>query len=340
MNKKGVLLLNLGSPDSTDVSDVRKYLDQFLSDDRVIDMNPIARKLLLSLIILPTRPKKSAEAYSKVWTDEGSPLIVTSVEQQKLVQETTEIPIYLGMRYGNPSTESIVAEMKKDGVNDILIIPLYPHYAMSSYESAVVEVMDQLKLAGMQDCATTLVQPFYKDEEYIAALSDSISDYIKPGDGTHLMMSFHGIPERHVRKSDPSHAHCLSTDKCCDTPHPAHATCYRHQCYSTAYALMAKCGFHNDDVTICFQSRLLKDPWLKPYTDFEIERLAEEGVKKLKVICPAFVTDCLETLEEIAMEGKEEFLKHGGEEFELIPCLNTHPSWIKWLTNRIEDWAK
>jgi len=340
MNKKGVLLLNLGSPDSTDVSDVRKYLDQFLSDDRVIDMNPIARKLLLSLIILPTRPKKSAEAYSKVWTDEGSPLIVTSVEQQKLVQGTTEIPIYLGMRYGNPSTESIVAEMKKDGIDDILIIPLYPHYAMSSYESAVVEVMDQLKLAGMQDCTTTLIQPFYKDEEYIAALSDSISDYIKPGDGTHLMMSFHGIPERHVRKSDPSHAHCLSTDKCCDTAHPAHATCYRHQCYSTAYALMAKCGFHSDDVTICFQSRLLKDPWLKPYTDFEIERLAQEGVKKLKVICPAFITDCLETLEEIAMEGKSEFLKHGGEEFDLIPCLNTHPSWIKWLTNRIEDWAK
>ena len=152
------------------------------------------------------------------------------------------------------------------------------------------------------------------------------------------MMSFHGIPQRHVQKTDPSHDHCLKTKNCCTTPHPAHATCYSHQCYAAAYALMAKGGLHHDDVTISFQSRLLKDPWLKPYTDFEIARLAKEGIKKIKVICPAFITDCLETLEEIAMEGKEQFLGLGGEEFELIPCLNTHPAWIKWLDNKIESW--
>lgn len=337
MKKKGVILLNLGSPDSTKIEDVRTYLDQFLSDERVLDMHPTKRKLLLKFIILPRRPAQASEAYSKIWTEEGSPLIVTSKEQQKLVQENTEIPVYLGMRYGNPSTESIVAEMKKDGIEDLLIIPLYPHYAMSSYESAVVELMDQLKLAGMAEIETTLVQPFYKDPAYIEALADSIKPHLESQ--PHLMMSFHGIPERHVKVTDPSHAHCLSTSKCCDTPHPAHATCYRHQCYQTAYALMAKLGLSHEGVTISFQSRLLKDPWLKPYTDHEIERLAQEGVKNLKVICPAFITDCLETLEEIAMEGKSEFLEHGGEEFELIPCLNTHPSWIKWLSDKIETWS-
>jgi ferrochelatase len=337
MAKKGVIILNLGSPDSTSFEDVRTYLDQFLSDDRVLDLNPIFRKLLLKLIILPRRPKQAGEAYDKIWTDEGSPLVVTSVAQQKLVQENTDTPIYLGMRYGNPSTESIVAEMKKDGIDDLMIIPLYPQYAMSSYESAVVELMEQLRAQGMAEINTVLVQPFYKDPEYIDALWESIRPSYE-GSGAHLMMSFHGIPQRHVQKTDPSHDHCLKTKDCCTTPHPAHATCYSHQCYAAAYALMAKGGLHHDDVTISFQSRLLKDPWLKPYTDFEIERLAKEGVKKLKVICPAFITDCLETLEEIAMEGKEQFLSLGGEEFELIPCLNTHPAWIKWLNNKIERW--
>ncbi|MGJ8671972.1 ferrochelatase [Rubritalea sp.] len=337
MAKKGVIMLNLGSPDSTKVEDVRTYLDQFLSDERVLDINPIVRKLLLKLVILPKRPAQSAEAYAKVWTEEGSPLIVTSVEQQKLVQENTDIPVYLGMRYGSPSTESIVTEMKKDGIDDLLIIPLYPQYAMSSYETAVVELMDQLRAQGMGEINTVLVQPFYKDPQYIDALWESIRPSYE-GSGAHLMMSFHGIPQRHVQNTDPSHDHCLKTKNCCTTPHPAHATCYSHQCYAAAYALMAKGGLSHDDVTISFQSRLLKDPWLKPYTDFEIERLAKEGVKKLKVICPAFITDCLETLEEIAMEGKEQFLELGGEEFELIPCLNTHPAWIKWLNDKIERW--
>lgn len=337
MAKKGVILLNLGSPDSTSFEDVRTYLDQFLSDDRVLDLNPIFRKLLLQLVILPKRPKQAGEAYDKIWTDEGSPLVVTSIAQQKLVQENTDTPIYLAMRYGNPSTESIVTEMKKDGIDDLMIIPLYPQYAMSSYETAVVELMDQLRAQGMAEINTVLVQPFYKDPQYIDALWESIRPSYE-GSGAHLMMSFHGIPQRHVQKTDPSHDHCLKTKDCCTTPHPAHATCYSHQCYASAYALMAKGGIHHDDVTISFQSRLLKDPWLKPYTDFEIERLAKEGVKNLKVICPAFITDCLETLEEIEMEAKEQFLELGGEEFEFIPCLNTHPAWIKWLNDKIERW--
>ena len=333
---KGALLLNLGSPDSTEIPDVKKYLDEFLSDERVIDINPIIRKLLLKLIILPTRPKKSAEAYSKVWTKDGSPLIVTSKAQQKLVQEDTEIPVFLAMRYGTPSTAEIVAEIKKAGVTELLIIPLYPHYAMSSYESAVVKTMEELRKQA-PDILTKLVQPYYKDPAYIHALWESIKPQFE-GSGAHLMMSFHGIPERHVKKTDPSHDHCLVTPNCCDTCHPAHATCYKHQCITTAKELIKYAGIDEKDVTISFQSRLLKDPWLSPYTDFEIERLAKEGIKNLKVICPAFITDCLETLEEIAMEGKEDFLEYGGEEFELIPCLNTHPLWIKWMVDKIEKW--
>ena len=333
---KGALLLNLGSPNSTEIPDVREYLEEFLMDERVLDMKEWKRKLLLKLIILPKRPIASAEAYSKVWTDEGSPLIVTSCAQQKLVQEETEMPIFLAMRYANPSTADVVKEIKDAGVTDLLIIPLYPHYAMSSYESAVVKAMEELREQA-PDIKTKLVQPFYNDPDYINALWESIKPQYE-GTGAHLMMSFHGIPERHVKKSDPSHAHCLVTPNCCDTCHPAHHTCYRHQCYATAKALMAKGNIDEKDVTISFQSRLLRDPWLSPYTDFEIERLAKEGVKNLKVICPAFISDCLETLEEIGMEGKEEFLEHGGEEFELIPCLNTHPLWIKWMLNKIEKW--
>jgi len=293
---KGVLLLNLGSPDSTEIPDVTKYLEEFLMDERVIDMPEWKRKLILKLFILPRRPAQSAEAYSKVWTEEGSPLIVTSLAQQKLVQEKSEAPIFLAMRYGSPSTPDVVAEIN-----------------------------------------TKLVQPYYNDPKYINALWESIRPSYE-GSGAHLMMSFHGIPERHVQKTDPSHAHCLITPNCCDTCHPAHGTCYRHQCYSTSKALMAAGNIDEKDVTISFQSRLLKDPWLSPYTDHEIERLAKEGVKNLKVICPAFITDCLETLEEIAMEGRDEFLEHGGEEFELIPCLNTHPLWIQWMVDKIDNW--
>lgn len=333
---KGALLLNLGSPDSTEVSDVRKYLDEFLMDERVLDIAEWKRKLLLKLIILPKRPIASAEAYSKVWTDEGSPLIVTSKKQQTLVQENTEIQIFLGMRYGSPSTADIVAEIKEAGITELLIIPLYPHYAMSSYESAVVKAMEELRDQA-PDIVTKLVQPYYQDPQYIHALWESIKPQYE-GSGAHLMMSFHGIPERHVKKSDPSHAHCLVTPNCCETCHPAHATCYKHQCLTTAKELIKYGGINEKDVTISFQSRLLRDPWLSPYTDNEIERLAKEGVKKLKVICPAFISDCLETLEEIAMEGKEEFLEYGGEEFDLIPCLNTHPLWIKWMVDKIEKW--
>ena len=338
MRKTAALLLNLGSPDSTKVTDVRKYLDEFLSDERVLDVNPVLRKLLLKLVILPRRPKESAEAYSEVWTDEGSPLIVTSKKQHNLVSNQVETSVYLGMRYGSPSTAEVVQQIIDDGVTDLFIMPLYPHYAMSSYETAVVKTMEEIN-TRKPEMKTSLLQPFYKDNDYIQALVDSAMPHMEDDDDL-LLFSYHGIPERHIRKSDPSHAHCLARADCCVNPNPCHATCYKHQCLETTRAFIEKSGIPQEKTAISFQSRLLRDPWLGPYTDFELKRFGEEGIKKIKVMCPAFVSDCLETIEEIGMTGVEQFQETGGESLSLVPCMNDHPSWINFLVNRINQWEK
>lgn len=337
MANQAVLLVNLGSPDSTDVADVKRYLAEFLTDERVIDI-PFVRKFVVPAIILNTRPKKSAEAYETVWTKDGSPLVATSEKQQQLLQEVSECTIYLAMRYGNPSIPDILAQMVNDGVEEVFLIPLYPHYAMSSYETVVVRVMEVVRECFPNLKVDTL-QPFYNETDYLDILAESARSYI---DDTveKLVISFHGIPERHVKQTDPSHSHCLLTNDCCHVANPAHATCYRHQCLFTAEALAERLGLPEDRWIMSFQSRLGKDPWLAPPTDATIRRLAAEGVKKVKVICPAFVTDCLETLEEIAEGVKEEFIDAGGESFEQIPCLNDHPSWIQFLHKRVQAWSK
>lgn len=332
MSKQAALLINLGSPDSTHVADVRRYLDEFLSDPRVID-DAFARKVVLPLIILNTRPKKSAAAYASVWTAGGSPLIVTSREQQRLLGEQVDVPVSLAMRYGKPSIDSVLGGLIEDGLEDLFIVPLYPQYAMSSYETVVVRCWEVIK-ARKPGLRVRVLEPFYQDPEYIEALATSARPHLDAPFDT-LLFSFHGVPERHLRLGDSSRAHCLCVPDCCHQPSPAHATCYRHQCVRTAELLAAKLGLHRDQYLISYQSRLGRDPWLQPYTDETLERLAREGKKRVVVITPAFVTDCLETLEEIAEEGKETFLHAGGSEFRLIPCLNTHPDWIAWLSRRI-----
>jgi protoporphyrin/coproporphyrin ferrochelatase len=335
MAKQAVLLVNLGSPDSTAVADVKRYLTEFLSDERVIDVW-FVRKVIIPGIVLQTRPKKSAEAYASVWTEEGSPLVVTSKRQQSHVQEGTDLPIYLAMRYGQPSIPDIVQRILDDGIEHLLLVPLYPQYAMSSYETVVVRVMEEVAARSPSLRVDTL-QPFYAHPEYLAALTESVRPALE-GEFDKLVFSFHGVPERQIRKSDPSHAHCLRTPDCCHVANPAHATCYRHQCVVTAELLAQSLGLRPEQWVLSFQSRLLRDPWLGPATDETLRRLGREGHKRVKIVCPAFVTDCLETLEEIAEEGKEEFLASGGEDFELIPCLNEHPAWINFLLHRIEDW--
>lgn len=335
MAKQAVLLVNLGSPDSTSVPDVRAYLKEFLGDERVIDV-PFVRKFIIPAFVLTTRPKQSAHAYEAVWTDEGSPLIVVSQEQHRLLDEHQDLPVYLAMRYANPSIPDVLEQIVKDGVDHLFLIPLYPQYAMSSYETVVVRVMEAAAQVAPRMRVDTL-QPFYDHPEYIEALRTVTAPHLEaPFDK--LLFSFHGVPERQVKKSDPSRAHCLQVNGCCDIANPAHRTCYRHQCFTSARLLADSLGLASDQWTVSFQSRLLRDPWLGPYTDATIERLAREGVRRLRVICPAFVTDCLETLEEIAIQGKETFVEAGGEDFELIPCLNDHPAWVDFLAKRVSEW--
>ena len=327
MRKQGVLLVNLGSPDSPSVGDVRKYLREFLMDRRVLDAPYPVRFGIVHFAILPTRPQKSAEAYHKIWLPEGSPLVVISRNVRRELQRRLGVPVELAMRYQNPSIESAVQSLQRQSVSQLLLIPMFPHYAMSSYETAVERVREVLARTA-SDVALTIVPPYYDSQDYISALAASAEEYLRQ-DYDHLLFSFHGVPQRHLRKSDPTGCYCLAKENCCGTPSRAHLTCYRAQCYRTAEAFVQKTGVTR--YSVAFQSRLGRDRWIRPYTDEEFVRLARTGVKRLLVICPAFVADCLETIEEIGMRGRKTFLDAGGSEFTVIPCLNEHPRWLDTL---------
>ena len=336
-SKQGVLLINLGSPDSTSVADVRKYLGEFLMDPRVLDVPWPVRWCVVNLAILPKRPAESAEAYKKIWTKDGSPLVVTSRNVQRELQRRAgdDFVVELAMRYQSPGIESAVSRLSSQGVTDLLVFPLFPHFAMSSFETAAVRAREvAARLAP--EIRLKIAEPYFDAPDYIAALVASAGDHLGAG-YDHLLFSFHGLPERHLRKADPTGGHCLATPDCCETPSPAHRTCYRAQCFATVRAFVREAGVPADKFSVSFQSRLGRDPWLKPYTDFEFARLAAAGVKKLLVICPAFVSDCLETLEEIAMRGREIFLEAGGRECALVPCLNEHPRWLDALETIVRE---
>jgi len=331
MSKQAVLLVNLGSPDSTNPNDVKKYLDEFLMDKYVIDYPYLFRALLVKGIILNTRPKKSAAAYKKIWWEEGSPLIILSQRVQKQLQRRLDVPVGLAMRYGNPSIEHGIRELKKENPNleQLFIIPLYPQYAESTVRT-IEEKAKQVVAKNKWNIQLSFQPVFYQDKDYIAALGDSIKPYLDQYD--HFLFSYHGIPERHVKKTDPTNAHCLQVENCCQKIcAPAQEKCYRHHCFETTKYVVEYLGLKEDQYTISFQSRLGNDPWIKPYTDYLLEEMPTKGITSLAVICPAFVSDCLETLEEISMEGKEEFMHAGGKSFTQIPCLNENEAWIDVL---------
>jgi ferrochelatase len=334
---KGVLLVNLGSPDSPSVPDVRRHLREFLMDGRVLDAPWPVRFCIVHFAILPFRPKHSAEAYRKIWTAEGSPLVVTSRNLLARLQQRVSVPVELAMRYQNPSIPHAVRSLADKGVDELLVVPLFPHYAMSSFETAV-ERVKEVAAAIAPRMRVQVQAPYFAEPEYIAALVGSAQAFLGKG-YDHLLFSFHGVPERHLRKSDPTGHHCLASENCCTTASPAHATCYRAQCFKTVAAFVRQAGVPEGKYSVAFQSRLGRDPWLKPYTDFELPRLAQSGVKKLLVMCPAFVSDCLETIEEIGLRGRETFLDAGGAEFTLIPCLNEHPLWVATLENMVKRFA-
>ncbi len=330
--------MNLGSPDSPNRKDVGLYLDEFLMDERVLDINKFARTLLVKGLIVPTRSVRSAKAYQSIWWETGSPLIqITKQLQSALQMEMPETPIEIAMRYGNPSPKYAFDKLMREHIDieRVIAVPLYPHYAMSSYETAAVYAQEEYK-KGNYPFELITVPVFYNDKRYLDALTESIKHYIQK-DFDLLLFSYHGIPERHVKKTDPTHKHCLMSADCCSTPSEAHAFCYRHQDIFTTLEVAARLGIPKNKFSYSFQSRLGRDPWLTPYTAKRLTELPKEGVKKLVIVCPAFVSDCLETLEEIAMEGRESFLESGGEEFTLVPCMNTQPTWVKALKGIIED---
>ncbi len=337
MSKRAVLLANLGSPDAPEEQPVREYLNQFLMDPYVIQLPWILRRLIVSLFVLPKRPKDSAEAYASIWGKDGSPLITLSKELQKLLQQRVDMPVSLAMRYGNPSIESQLIELaQQPEIDEVLFIPLYPHYADSTVTTSVEEakrVVAKHKL----NIRLNVLPPFYQQPDYIKALVDSTDNRLQADDYDHIVFSYHGLPELHLKKADPTGSHCMQSGDCCDKPSEAHTTCYRHQVLESTKLFVERAQIPQDKYTIAFQSRLGRAKWLEPSTSGTLESLAIKGVKRVLVLCPAFVTDCLETLEEIEIQGKEEFIAAGGESLELIPCLNSHPAWVETLANWCQD---
>jgi len=334
--RRAILLMNLGSPDSTEVKDVRRYLNEFLMDSRVIDIPLIPRTLLVRGMIVPFRAPKSAEAYKTIWTKEGSPLIVLTRQLQDALQQLVEEPVAIAMRYGSPSPKQAFDQLSKQypDIEEVILVPLYPHYAMSSYETAVEYAKEQFA-KQRYTFKLSVIKPFYNQPDYINALAENMRPYlIKEYD--HILFSYHGIPERHIRKSDPTGCHCLQINNCCEVASPAHNTCYRHQVFTTTRLVTEQLNIPENKYSISFQSRLGKG-WLQPFTDMRLEEMPKEGIKKLLIICPAFVSDCLETLEEIDERGRGSFMHAGGESYTMIPCLNTNPLWVKTIAKLVRE---
>ena len=325
---RGVILMNLGSPSSTSVKDVRHYLREFLMDERVIDSPYLLRALLVKGIITPFRAPKSAEAYRAIWTKDGSPLVAITHRLREALMQQIDEPVEIAMRYGLPSMKAAYERLLSSHptLSEVILCPLYPHYAMSSFETAV-EHGKAVYAKGNYPFIIKTVPPFYNDSGYIEALSESIRPYLNGK--SHLLFSYHSIPERHIHKSDITGSHCLRSSSCCETPSPAHAHCYRHQCFATTHLVAKHLGI--TDFSVSFQSKLGRSEWLKPATTARMEQMPQEGIKDLLVVCPSFVSDCLETLEEIAIREKENFMNAGGESFTFIPCMNVQPLWIKSL---------
>jgi ferrochelatase len=315
MSKPGILLCNLGTPDSPSTADVRRYLAEFLWDPRVIKLSRPLWWLILNLVILTTRPSKSAKAYAKVWTDEGSPLLSISKKQCKALQSVMkDIPVELGMRYGSPSTLQAMEQLAQKGVTQFVVLSLYPqfsHTTVSSVEDEVARIVNKWnKEAPSQNYSFSLVHDYHDNHTYIEALADSVTEYQKShGVPQKLLLSFHGIPQEYADDGDP----------------------YPQQCKRTANLLAEKLNLNEDQWQLTFQSRLGPKQWLQPYTDKTLESWGQSGIESVQVICPGFSVDCLETLEEVAMENKEIFLENGGKNYSYIPCLNEHPSHIEMM---------
>lgn len=333
----GILLINLGTPASPNTADVRRYLREFLSDPRVIDIPALSRWLLVNLIIAPFRGPKSAEAYQKIWMKEGSPLLVYTQRLGERVAQSlgSAFAVEVAMRYGEPSISSKLEKLKQSGVSEIRVLPLYPQYA-SSTTCSTEEAVLAWKRGQTKTPEIKFLPPFYTHPTFLEAWKEVGNAALKDFDYDHILFSFHGLPERHILKEDVSGKHCLKNPDCCEKIVPANGMCYRAHCVHTAYGIAEQLNLSKDKYTICFQSRLGRTPWIQPFTDLVIPELAGKGVKKLAVFCPSFVADCLETLEEIGIRAVESFREAGGEELKLIPSLNDHPKWVEAVCQMVQ----
>jgi ferrochelatase len=334
----GVLLINLGTPDSPNVSDVRRYLREFLSDPRVLTMPAPLRWLLLNAVILPFRPRRSAAAYRSIWTPEGSPLLhFGSVLRDDLGKNLGGGHIVaLGMRYGSPSIEVALQELLEAGVREIVTVPLFPQYASASTGSALARLGEVLGSLGTR-VPVRIAPPFFDHQGFIRASVEVARPLLDDFVPDHVLFSFHGLPESQVRDLDPTASHCLVKSDCCDNPCPANRSCYRAQCFATARALEGALDLPAAETTVAFQSRLGRAKWLEPDLTRVLPDLAARGTKRVAVMCPAFVADCLETVEEIGMRAREQWAELGGEALCLVPCVNAHPSWVEGLARIVRD---
>lgn len=335
MTLNALLLVNLGSPASTEVADVRRYLDQFLMDPYVVDLPWPARRLLVSLI-LRKRPAESAHAYASIWWDQGSPLVVISRRLQQVMRKYwPHGPVALAMRYGQPSIENALLDLYEQGVRQVTLAPLYPQFADSTTTTVIEEARRLIRQLGLHGMHLMVLPPFYAEPEYQQALLTSVQPYLEqPYD--HLLLSFHGLPERHIRKLVGDRKHDLDAADSRHVRPEVLALCYRSQCLRTAELFAENAALEKGRWSVSFQSRLGRAKWIGPYTDAQLEVLAKQGVKRLLVMCPAFVADCIETLEEIGQRGREQFLAAGGEELVLIPCLNDQQAWALALARLCE----
>jgi ferrochelatase len=339
VSRTGVLLVNLGTPASASIRDVRRYLREFLGDPYVIDISALGRWLLLNAIILPTRPRRSAAAYQKIWTPEGSPLLVHGRALRGAMADALggEFAIELAMRYGEPSIDGAVERLAAAEVARWVVVPLFPQYSKAATQSAIDAV--ERTLAGVANGPVDVVRDFYADPGFVSAWASVARPRLDAFRPDHVLFSYHGLPERQVRATDASGAHCLASPSCCDSVCEVNRRCYRAQCFATTRALAGALALGPEEHSVSFQSRLGRTPWIRPYTDRILPHLAERGAKRLAVLCPAFVADCLETLEEIAIRGREQWLDVGGEALELVPSLNADPAWVDALARLVRDRA-
>ena len=333
---KGVLIVNLGTPDSTQTKDVRKYLREFLMDWRVIDIPAISRWLLVNCIIAPFRAPKSAKIYKEVWTDKGSPLLYIGKELKEKLQEQlgADYLVSFGMRYQNPSVKSSMKVFKNKGFKELVVIPMYPQYASASTGSTIEAINKELSDWQVIP-STKVISNFVAEPTFIDAWEAVAKPYLENEMYDHFVFSYHGLPERQIKKASCD-GYCQVSDKCCGSYNQKNFYCYRAQCFETTRQIVKRLGISEENYSVCFQSRLGKEPWIEPYIDDAIDDIIAKGKKRVLAFSPAFVTDCLETNIEIGEEYQEVFLEKGGEKWQLVQSLNTHPKWVDCLETLVK----